>query len=522
MEGQLIGQTRLLIDGYVYSKHQNQANTTSWVCVKYCNRPKAHCSARASSSNISKPNGKLSIFKGPKESCHNHPPDPEDIKLASKLAQKKATLKGHNEVKKSSITDENSGSRKTNKARISKTTKIVKETSPIIMESNIPIHEHFPGSTKVNVGKKSAQKQEDTTVAYQDFIEDPVRYREFLLKFTENPSFGREAIMKALNAVSDLGISRTAACALIQSNESKITADLDKLSTSIIGSPLLSPPIIPSTISEIISVDTLSKPPETVSDVENVEPVCGNRIKTKKRKLENEKIMGLLRSTMETTLKTMQNFTEFMTTKKEKRKKKKEKKEKRKIIVRIVPPVPENVPTSNAPSHASQSDLSSNLTEKLAKRIKQEIPVIDLADDDNMESSHGNEGQCSIRIESTSSVESSFFDSLSTPDTTEQQTMNYNRPNHANSLAAHGLMQGYHYDSSTPFMNNRWNTQEPMYNPVILQQFNPGYQILDWSAKNLQVARQNSTGISNSYQTGASHPFAFGVIQNNPNHHAPR
>ncbi|KAJ8665060.1 hypothetical protein QAD02_006722 [Eretmocerus hayati] len=200
MEGQLIGPHRLLIGEYLYFKDSSHGKRTFWVCPRYHKSDSRiqRCSARASTSNITQNDGKIIVYIGPNESSHNHRPD-----SLSKF-------------------DRGDG-----------------------------------GITIAIRGLRGSAKTKKNVAHSQglDFMEDTAKYRKFLLKFSNNPSFDRESICQVLDDIWNfdcLGVSRDGVCLLIQCNKSKVLSDLGILKSNAesISAPL--------SRSENLSIDTES------------------------------------------------------------------------------------------------------------------------------------------------------------------------------------------------------------------------------------------------------------------------
>ncbi|KAJ8665049.1 hypothetical protein QAD02_006711 [Eretmocerus hayati] len=463
MAAEVIGLTKLIVKGYVYNKHSTDKNRTWWACVRYGKDGKNSCRARATTSNINTtPYEDVKLYRGPDISIHNHLPIPEDVERANKCRAKK--------------------------------------------------------SPSPNLKRQSPSPEQNTSCEQVDpdrinFMRDPVRYRKFLLKFTEDPSFDRESIIRALDAVSNLGVSRTAACALVQSNRSKITVDLDVLSSNIITASSSShsktnstqvddqashssvTPKVKPQIEQSASQATTTK---DVQDTNTHPPV------KKKGKKDNAQMMELLTTTIESTIETMQHITELMQAnkdKKDKKKRKKEREEKRrvkKLKIRIIPPVPNSIPIR---SLSSPDSVCTSIASPV-KDFKDEFPVIDLTVEED------------TKLRNVCGIPSDFRVEPTRP----QPSCVYNAsavliPDSLNASSSNPLMNGGAMANS--YLQDKPNVtptvvQDFFYNPVTIQQLNFGAQYPSWDFNNVQTPLQSLRGMANSFVTdmGQFRPFS--------------
>ncbi|KAJ8665063.1 hypothetical protein QAD02_006725 [Eretmocerus hayati] len=198
---------------------------------------------------------------------------------------------------------------------------------------------------------------------WANFINDPVKYQDFLLALSASSSFDEEDIMKALQIVSNLGMSQSAACFLIHKYWSKIKTDLDILLKETVSSSAPSPPLVTSSINTVDEV-----PSETVLQTElsfTSAAVLASVEHTKEtdkeclpqidqgEQLGTQRIIKLMTTNIEISTKTMECLTKFL----------KLKNSRRDVIISTVP----------------QTPFGDDMRE-----IKQEHPVIDLTGDDDV------------------------------------------------------------------------------------------------------------------------------------------
>ncbi|KAJ8665099.1 hypothetical protein QAD02_006761 [Eretmocerus hayati] len=128
----LASETRLIIDGYVYKKHEKSSEKIRWFC-KFRNQ---ECWAAVTTSVPSQNDGKLILLK--EDHYHNHPPSPdaETEALDGRIKKDPDAASGGNYMKER-----------------------------------------------------------------HGYLDHPILYRKFLVKFLEKPEFKRKYIMKALNEV---------------------------------------------------------------------------------------------------------------------------------------------------------------------------------------------------------------------------------------------------------------------------------------------------------------------------------
>ncbi|KAJ8665053.1 hypothetical protein QAD02_006715 [Eretmocerus hayati] len=150
LEVQVIGCTRLLLDGYAYGRHQILEKKTGWYCVRNKREASSRCYARIYTSNVKENDGKVVVYQYPGMSAHNHPPNPEDIGKP-RASRRKIKEKGF-----------------INSSRAQK---------PKLSDGPYDFHQ-------------------------TDFVRDPMKYHEFSMKFFENPSFVKGAIDRAVDVLS--------------------------------------------------------------------------------------------------------------------------------------------------------------------------------------------------------------------------------------------------------------------------------------------------------------------------------
>ncbi|KAJ8665040.1 hypothetical protein QAD02_006702 [Eretmocerus hayati] len=185
---------RLYIDGYMYGKVTKTNKGTDWICRRFHNTnvtPKCEATAR---TIVRSPIEISFISGGPLESKHNHPPMTEEVEDAELLAR--------------FCGGENFTYQFVSRADSSM------EIQDIIRKPCL--------QDKNEIGSNSEATDFSCNL-------ESLRYRRFLIEFSEKPIFGKNSIIRALNASHDSRYNLQTAYDIIMKNREKIMKDLKNL-----------------------------------------------------------------------------------------------------------------------------------------------------------------------------------------------------------------------------------------------------------------------------------------------------
>ncbi|KAJ8665064.1 hypothetical protein QAD02_006726 [Eretmocerus hayati] len=343
MSVESVGHNRLIIDGYVYSRDSRSARRTFWNCIRHRRGPSTPCSAKAASSHISETGENIVIFRGPKESAHSHPPEPK----SAEIARAKRTAKRRSEVQKLVDRDE------------------------------------------------YTREYKDSHVL--SLVKYPKRHQEAVTKSAKKSFCVREQRFFSFGTVLDPNVSQeTASNVIAQYDQLNPTNDLDRLSNSTVSSSALLSPLSNMSddcggdpLSITMPVKALNSSVNSAVRVESTQSHSLRSTSTKKsRKMRNKEMIELLSSTIDSTYRTIQQFSEIMAAKKE---------------------IPQGTPIEVTPWHPSTSIPNAILAEE----VKEVCPLIDLTDDRDVEFDDYMNYQSDLSLDSTIPQANNFSDAPS-------------------------------------------------------------------------------------------------------------
>ncbi|KAJ8665090.1 hypothetical protein QAD02_006752 [Eretmocerus hayati] len=210
----LIGK-RLFLDGYIYVASNHVNDRSNWECRRYRSSPQK-CPARAITSSVLA-SGQLTIFKGPKDSLHNHAPNIGVVQEAEDYAEvgPKRRRKIQTTV---AISTKNHDLRSDD------------QPQPGFTNSKRSANDAEVESERTTRLRKRIRKVVDMKQYRTTKIRSPLTnsslYRTFLMNFLGKPSFDRKNVIEALRSIYKSDNACVMNYATILENRTKIERDI--------------------------------------------------------------------------------------------------------------------------------------------------------------------------------------------------------------------------------------------------------------------------------------------------------